>query len=79
MKAISLKLPDPLFHDLAQRAKASASSQSEIIRTALAAYLKSDPQAQTASCADRAKRWTGLVQGPADLSTNPAHMRGFGQ
>ncbi len=79
MKAISLKLPDPLFHDLAQRAKASASSQSEIIRTALAAYLKSDPLAQTASCADRAKRWTGLVQGPADLSTNPEHMRGFGQ
>lgn len=79
MKAISLKLPDPLFHDLAQRAKTSASSQSEIIRTALAAYLQSDAQAQTASCADRAKRWTGLVQGPADLSTNPEHLRGFGQ
>jgi predicted transcriptional regulator len=79
MKAISLKLPDPLFHDLAQRAKASASSQSEIIRTALAAYLKSDLQAQSASCADRAKRWTGLVQGPADLSTNPDQLRGFGQ
>ena len=41
MKAISIKLPDPLFHDLAQRAKASASSQSEIIRSALAAYLHS--------------------------------------
>jgi hypothetical protein len=32
MKAISIKLPDPLFHDLAQRARSSASSQSEIIR-----------------------------------------------
>lgn len=79
MKAISLKLPDPLFHDLAQRAKTSASSQSEIIRMALAAYLKSDPQAQTASCADRANRWIGLVKGPTDLSTNPEHLRGFGQ
>ena len=79
MKAISLKLPDPLFHDLAQRAKTSGSSQSEIVRMALAAYLKSDAKAQTASCADRAKRWTGLVQGPADLSTNPGHLRGFGQ
>ena len=79
MKAISLKLPDPLFHDLAQRAKTSGSSQSEIVRMALAAYLKSDAKAQTASCADRAKRWTGLAQGPAELSTNPDHLSGFGQ
>ena len=79
MKAISIKLPDPLFHDLAQRAKSSASSQSEIIRSALAAYLQSDAQPSTASCADRAKRWTGIMQGPADLSTNSAHLDGFGE
>jgi len=79
MRAISIKLPDPLFHDLAQRAKSSASSQSEIIRSALSAYLHSDAQAQTASCAERASRWTGMVQGPTDLSTNPEHLRGFGQ
>ncbi len=79
MKAISIKLPDPLFHDLAQRAKTSASSQSEIIRSALTAYLQSDAQPSTASCADRAKRWTGIMQGPADLSTNSAHLDGFGE
>jgi predicted transcriptional regulator len=79
MKAISIKLPDPLFHDLTQRAAASASSQSEIIRTALAAYLKSDAPAPSASCAERASRWAGMVQGPKDLSTNPKHLRGFGQ
>ena len=79
MKAISIKLPDPLFHDLAQRAKSSASSQSEIIRSALAAYLQNDAQPSTASCADRAKRWTGIMQGPADLSTNSAHLDGFGE
>ena len=79
MKAISIKLPDPLFHDLAQRAKTSASSQSEIIRVALAAYLHSDARAPAASCAERASRWTGMVQGPADLSTNPDHLRGFGE
>jgi predicted transcriptional regulator len=79
MKAISIKLPDPLFHDLAQRAKTSASSQSEIIRVALAAYLQSDTQAPAASCAERASRWTGMVQGQPDLSTNPDHLRGFGE
>lgn len=79
MKAISLKLPDPLFHDLARRAKTSASSQSEIIRTALAAYLERDVQPATASCADRAQRWTGIMQGSADLSTNPKYLDGFGE
>ena len=79
MRAISIKLPEPLFHDLAQRAKTSASSQSEIIRSALAAYLQRDAQPSTASCADRAQRWTGIMQGPADLSTNPKHLDGFGE
>ena len=79
MKAISIKLPDPLFHDLAQHAKTNASSQSEIIRSALAAYLHRDAQPSPASCADRAQRWTGMMQGPTDLSTNPKHLDGFGQ
>lgn len=79
MKAISIKLPDPLFHDLVQRARSSASTQSEIIRTALTAYLQSDAQPSAASCAERAKRWTGMMKGPADLSTNPRHLDGFGK
>ena len=78
MKAISIKLPEPLFYDLAQRAKSSASTQSEVIRDALAAYLKSDGQASTASCAERASRWAGMAQSATDLSTNPEHMQGFG-
>ena len=78
-RAISIKLPEPLFHDLAQRAKTNALSQSEIIRSALAAYLQRDALRSTASCADRAQRWTGIMQGPADLSTNPKHLDGFGK
>jgi metal-responsive CopG/Arc/MetJ family transcriptional regulator len=79
MKTISVKLPDPLFHDLAQRAKSSTSTQSEIIRQALAAYLHSDAQPSTASCADRASRWIGMMQGTADLSTNAKQLKGFGE
>lgn len=78
MQAVSIKLPDPLFHDLAQRAKTSASTQSEIIRSALTAYLQRDAQPPSASCADRARRWTGIMQGPEDLSTNFKHLDGFG-
>ena len=79
MKALSIKLPDPLFHDLAQRAASSATSQSEIVRSALTAYLHADAQPQTASCAQRASRWVGMMQGPEDLATNPEHLSGFGQ
>lgn len=79
MKAISIKLPDPLFHDLVQRAQTSASSQSDIIRTALATYLQSASPAPAASCAERASRWIGMVKGPGDLSTNREHLRGFGR
>jgi metal-responsive CopG/Arc/MetJ family transcriptional regulator len=79
MKAISIKIPDPLFHDLAQRATASAVSQSEIIRSALSLYLQQGEASKTASCAQRASRWIGIVNGPPDLSTNAEHLAGFGQ
>lgn len=79
MKAISIKIPDPLFHDLTQRAAASALSQSEIIRSALALYLQKGASSKAASCAQRASRWIGIVDGPTDLSTNAEHLAGFGQ
>lgn len=79
MKAISIKLPDPLFHDLMQKAQSSAASQSEIIRSALTAYLRSDRQAPIATCAESAARWIGIAQGPEDLATNPEHLHGFGK
>lgn len=79
MKALSIKLPDPLFHDLAQRAKARAQSQSDIVRAALTAYLQADALQSRASCAERASRWIGTVDGPPDLATNPDHLQGFGQ
>lgn len=79
MKAISIKIPDPLFHDLTLRAKAGATSQSEIIRSALSMYLHQGETVKAASCAQRASRWIGIVDGPADLSTNAEHLAGFGQ
>jgi len=79
MKALSVKLPDPLFHDLAQRAKASAVSQSDIVRTALQRYLNDTADAPATSCAQRASRWIGMGEGPSDLATNTDHLRGLGQ
>lgn len=79
IKAISIKLPGPLFHDPAQRAKDSSSTQSKVIRQGLVAYLHSDAQPSTASCADRASRWIRMMQGSTNLSTNAKHLKGFGE
>ena len=79
MKTISIKLPDPLFQDLALRASACSSSRSEVVRIALAAYMKVNASAPAASCADRASRWTGIVKGPRNLATPPKNLRRFGQ
>ena len=79
MKALSVKIPDPLFHDLTQRAKASAVSQSDIVRSALLRYLHDAADAPPTSCAQRASRWIGMGEGPPDLATNPDHLRGVGQ
>lgn len=78
MKALSIKLPEPMLSSLVQQAMEKSVSQSDIVRAALAAYLSSD-QAQAQSAAAQAARWAGLGDGPSDLSTNPKHMKGFGQ
>lgn len=78
MKAVSIKLPEDMLSSVMQQAVQKSVSQSDIIRNALAAYLASS-QAQPTSAAAQASRWAGIAQGPADLSTNPKHMKGFGQ
>ena len=63
MKAFSLKLPDPLFHDLAKRARSSATSQSDIMRAALTAYLRGDaaePQTDFVCRACQPLDWHGV-------------------
>lgn len=78
MKAISIKLPEPMLHSVVQQAIQKSVSQSDVIRAALTAYFSGN-LAQPESAAAQASRWAGLGKGPADLSTNPKHMKGFGQ
>lgn len=78
MKAISIKLPSPMFEDLARRAQQLSASQSDIVRTALAAYLDQE-QAPSHSAAQMASRWVGIGEGAKDLASNPKHLKGFGQ
>jgi hypothetical protein len=81
MKPRSLKLSHDLEESLTTYATLRGTSASSVVREALAAYLVGAqpadlrrPQSFSARAADLA----GCVNGPADLSTNPAHLAGYG-
>ena len=77
MTTISLKVPEVLDFRLAQIAEKSGSSKSELIRNALE-RLVATKSARKCSCLSMASDLIGCVEGPADLSHNKKHMKGFG-
>jgi Arc/MetJ-type ribon-helix-helix transcriptional regulator len=79
MKTISLKLPEPLETRLAAAARKTGQSRSEVVRAALDAYLTGSAASARQSCLDLAGDLAGCVDGPADLSTNPKHLKGHGE
>jgi hypothetical protein len=80
MHAISLRLPDPMFSELVLRAKASAKSQTEIVRAALTNYFQTTAPTKPQSAAEMAVKWAGVCEGgPSDLSINPKYMEDFGR
>lgn len=75
MRTVSFKLPGPLDEALSELARQSGRSRSSLVREALVAYATGRQASVTA-------RVDGLVQavdGPADLSTHPRHLRGYGR
>lgn len=79
MKILSLKVSDTMDHQLTQAASSRKSTKSEIIREALAVFLKNAGKGQEGSALMLAKDLAGSVTGPADLSDNPAHLKQFGR
>ena len=76
MKTISVKLPEPLAAWLSRRAAELGRPQSDLVREAL---QRSKEGSGGASCHDLFADVCGVIEGPRDLSTNPRHMRGFGE
>lgn len=82
MKTISLKLTAALNAQLDRAARQGKQSKSEIVRAALVQFLNGAhlPQSKRGlSALDLAGDLAGSVDGPGDLSTNPAYMEGFGR
>jgi hypothetical protein len=76
LKTITVKLPEPLASWLSRRARELGRSQSELVREAIERARNGDG-AQT--CHDLFADSCGTIDGPADLSTNPKHLAGFGK
>jgi predicted DNA-binding protein len=76
VKTVSVKLPAPLAAWLTQQARELRRSKSALVRQALE-QQRSQPGKGT--CLDLMEDLCRSVRGPRDLSTNPTHLRGFGQ
>lgn len=80
MKIRSIKLTQTQQDALRKAATAKGVSDSFMVREALDAYLLEPSRASSPrSAADAAAHLIGSLDGtPADLSTNPKYLKGFG-
>lgn len=80
MERINVRVAPRLKQQLESEAREKGVSPSEIVRQALEEHVRRHKPGE--SCYDIAKR-LGIIGvfkcGPSDLTTNPAHMEGFGE
>ena len=79
MKTISLKLSETLDSRLNGVAKLRDTSKSEIIREAIESFLGDQQTATQLSFQQAAGELLGSLDGPADLASNPKHLKGYGR
>ncbi len=79
MKTLSLKLPDELDIRVGAVAKQRGSSKSEVVRSALEAYLAGEAARHFGSALDLAGDLVGALEGPVDLSFHEKHGRGYSE
>jgi len=74
MKTISIKLPDDLVAKIRHATKKRGETRSGYIRESVEEYLSKEKNQDMGSCLDHARDISGCVEGPPDLSKNPAHI-----
>jgi Arc/MetJ-type ribon-helix-helix transcriptional regulator len=79
MKTLSLKLPEELDARLGAMARQTRSTKSEVVRSALEAYLGAEAGLHKGSVLDLAPHLIGSLEGPSDLSYHKDHMHGYGE
>ena len=76
VKTITVKLPEALASWLSRRARELGRSQSELVREAIE-QARNGAGGET--CHDLLSDSCGVIDGPADLSTNRKHFTDFGK
>ena len=81
MNTLTIKIPPALEQALLQMSEQAHLSKSEVVRRALETYMgQRTAHAGFVSALDQAGDLVGCFDGgPADLSTNPAWLDGFGK
>jgi hypothetical protein len=79
MKTLSMKLPEALDAQLTAMAKQRGISKAAAAREALEEWLGNARGQRGVTCGELAGDLLGSVEGPGDLSCNPAHMEGYGR
>lgn len=80
MNTLTIKIPPQLEHDIVLASERENLSKSELVRRALAAYVSQRKANPMVSALDQAGDLVGcFAGGPADLSSNPAHLKDFGR
>ncbi|MCG8456921.1 MAG: ribbon-helix-helix protein, CopG family [Holophagales bacterium] len=78
MRTISSKLPESLYGDLAAVSAREGISRSELIRRALGEFLARKDLPERVNALTRLEGLVGCLEGPEDLSTNPAYLEDLG-
>jgi hypothetical protein len=75
MPVVTVKLSKSEFAKLEAMAARSKRTKSDVVREALAVTARVN---SSASLLDAMRPYLGKLAGPGDLSTNKAHMKGYG-
>jgi hypothetical protein len=79
MRTITLKLPDGLAARVSATVRRRGVSTSVLVREALEERLGGETRSRAGSCLDLAADLAGILTGPADLSSNARHLKGYGR
>lgn len=80
MKVLSVKVPEALDRKITAVLKRRGMKKSDVVREALERYLDETHEVRGGSFLDLAGDLVGCVKdAPADLSSNPKHMDGYGR
>ena len=79
MTTLTVKIPETLETELNAVASDRGVSKSELVREAILEHLGRRRERPHVSALTMLEDLVGLVEGPEDLSTNPAYLDDFGK